>query len=188
MSVEAVNEAIQGLADGIEGVLAKASGEREIVDGVAEVLAEAFANGFDIPEKYKVPGEKYYVMYPLYIDKDEKFCIASAVWGVGQVTPIHDHGVWGVVGILDGVEQEERFAPPEAPGPVQWLGEESFGRHEVTVCCTSDRDLHRVQAGGDQPCVGIHIYGGNIWKIARRGYNAETGAVSYFTSSIPEAS
>jgi predicted metal-dependent enzyme (double-stranded beta helix superfamily) len=54
---------------------------------------------------------------------------------------------------------------------------------QVIVCCTTDQDLHRVSAVGAQPCVGIHVYGGDIGTIRRRSYDVETGDVSWFTSS-----
>lgn len=94
----------------------------------------------------------------------ESFYIASAVWNVGQSTPIHGHGVWGVVGIYSGAERELRFGfpDPEAPGPVELLDEEVFTPGQVTVCCTTDQDIHKVSAATDEPCIGIHIYGGNI--------------------------
>lgn len=179
--------AVDALAEQIAGVLREHSGERAIVDSIAEILDASLAGGFDIPERFKRASPDHYVMYPLYIAPDESFCIASAVWGVGQVTPIHDHGVWGVVGILEGVEQEERFNPPDVAGPLEAFGHEDFSPGEVTICCTTDRDLHRVRAGGDDKCVGIHIYGGDIWKVRRRAYDQNSGKVSYFVSSPPAA-
>ena len=61
-----------------------------------------------------------------------------------------------------------------------------FGPGEVTVCCTSDRDLHQVGCGSDVPCIGIHVYGGDIWQIRRRSFDRATGAVSWFTSARPD--
>ena len=40
------------------------------------------------------------------------FSIASAVWNVGQGTPVHGHETWGVVGIYCGVEVETRYEKP----------------------------------------------------------------------------
>jgi predicted metal-dependent enzyme (double-stranded beta helix superfamily) len=35
--------------------------------------------------------------------------VVSFVWAPGQGTPIHDHRVWGLVGVLRGAETSERF-------------------------------------------------------------------------------
>src|SRR5690606_31125095 len=115
---------------------------------------------------------------------DGSFSIASAVWNVGQETPIHDHGTWGVIGIWSGVEREHRFAKPEQDGQVPvFLEERLLPAGSVEVCCTTDQDIHRVAAATDEPCIGIHVYGGDIGSLPRRWYNAETGEVKYFTST-----
>ena len=46
---------------------------------------------------------------------------------------------------------------------------------QVTVCCTTDDDVHAVAAVGSEPTVGIHVYGGNIGTISRRSYDPATG-------------
>jgi predicted metal-dependent enzyme (double-stranded beta helix superfamily) len=55
-------------------------------------------------------------------------------------------------------------------------------RGQVTVCCTTDDDVHAVAAVGKEPTVGIHVYGGNIGTINRPSYDPATGAVQWFVS------
>ena len=43
------------------------------------------------------------------------------------------------------------------------------------MCCTTDDDVHSVVAVGDEPTIGIHVYGGNIGTIERRAYDPATG-------------
>jgi 3-mercaptopropionate dioxygenase len=50
----------------------------------------------------------------------------------------------------------------------------------VTVCCTTDDDVHAVTAVGDEPTIGIHVYGADIGTIRRRRYDPETGKVEWF--------
>ena len=52
----------------------------------------------------------------------------------------------------------------------------------MTTCCTTDDDVHAVAAVGDEPTVGIHVYGGNIATISRRSYDPATGQSQCFTS------
>lgn len=175
---------LEKLIADIEAVLALGGTEEVITAEVATALHVALADGLALTEPATRASEERYVMYPLYVAPDESFCIASAVWNVGQSTPIHGHGVWGVVGIYSGAERELRFAfpDPKTPGPVQLLDEEVFTPGEVTVCCTTDKDIHKVSAATDEPCIGIHIYGGNIGEIRRRKYEPDTGEIGYFTS------
>lgn len=177
---------LQTFVDGVTDILGRTSDEVEIVDAVAERLRALLAGPFSLRAPYMAPHPERYVMYPLYIAPDNSFCVASAVWGVGQSTPLHDHQVWGVVGIVSGVEHEERFEPCADGAPLAAIESLDLDPGEVTVCCTTDRDIHRVSCGSPTPCVGIHVYGGNIWEIRRRSYDANTGRVSWFTSSLPD--
>lgn len=158
-------------------------GERELTALVAERLQAALADGIELPASVTRPGVDRYVMYPLHVDPAGRFSIASAVWNVGQGTPVHGHETWGVVGIHSGVEHEISFAKPTAGEVPVRDGEEHWGPGSVTVCCTTDDDVHQVFCGGDEPCVGIHVYGADIGTLQRRSYNPETGDVSWFTST-----
>lgn len=157
--------------------------ERVLTELVAERLRAALTSGIDLPEPLTRPDTERYVMYPLHVDPAGRFSIASAVWNVGQGTPVHGHETWGVVGIHSGVEHEISFAKPAREGaPLSRNGEEKWGAGQVTVCCTTDDDVHQVFCGGDEPCVGIHVYGADIGTLPRRSYQPETGEVSWFTS------
>ena len=159
--------------------------EGETEDEVTSRVAELMEGLLDLPDliksehlQVKIGSD---VLRPLHVEEDGSFSIATAVWNVGQKTPIHDHGTWGVVGIYQGVEREERFRPPFDGPPKcdqEWEAEEG----EVFVCCTSDEDVHRVSCGSDIPCVGIHVYGADIGKIERHIYDAKTGKAKKFVS------
>lgn len=158
-------------------------GEKETTDRVRGRLSQAIAQGFALPEAVKEPNPEHYVMYPIFVARDASFCVASAVWGIGQQTPVHDHGVWGVVGILDGVEREEAFRHGQPSAPLVHRSTTDLAAGQVIVCCTTDQDLHRVSAVGQCPCVGIHVYGGDIGTIRRRSYDVDTSDISWFTSA-----
>lgn len=164
-------------------IVRRGGDERTLTSEVADRLVTALAGGLALDPEVTAPDPAKYVMYPLYVAPDKSFSVASAVWNVGQETPIHDHGVWGVVGIHSGVERELRYDLPAGDGPVELLEQADWGPGEVTVCCTTDQDVHKVKCGSDVPCVGIHVYGGDIGEIRRRSYDPATGEVSYFTSA-----
>ncbi|TCP47826.1 putative metal-dependent enzyme (double-stranded beta helix superfamily) [Tamaricihabitans halophyticus] len=157
--------------------------ERDVTASIADTLAELLADkAFTLPASHITAHPDHYVMYPLYVAPDGAFSIASAVWNVGQRTPVHGHETWGVVGIYSGVEREVRYAKPADGVVPERLGEHDWSPGEVTVCCTTDDDVHAVSCAGDLPCVGIHVYGANIGELRRRSYDADTGDVAWFVS------
>jgi predicted metal-dependent enzyme (double-stranded beta helix superfamily) len=148
---------------------------------IAQMLRHLLDVGFAIPAKYKAPKADHYVMYPLWAS--ETISIACAVWGVGQSTPVHDHGTWGVVGIYDGSEYEIRYDPPAGETAMRQVQAADWQPGSVTVCCTSDRDLHSVACSSSVACVGIHVYGADIGAIQRHAYDPATGVTHLFRSA-----
>lgn len=174
---------LSALARTIEELIAQGLSEQELTAAVQAELSAVLASGFELPAGKVQPDPVRYVMYPLHVAADGSFSIASAVWDVGQGTPVHGHETWGVVGIHSGVEVETRFEKPITEGvPLTGLGTEEWGAGQVTVCCTTDDDVHQVRCGGDQPVIGIHVYGADIGTLPRRSYDPDTGAVHWFTS------
>lgn len=185
MTAAPINDSRLGtLVQEIGALVDEYQDERTLTAAVAERLAQALADGIALGPEVTRPDTERYVMYPLHVDPEGRFSIASAVWNVGQGTPVHGHETWGVVGIYSGVEHEISFEKPaESDRPLSTNGEERWGPGQVTVCCTTDDDVHQVFCGSDVPCVGIHVYGADIGTLPRRSYAPETGAVSWFTSS-----
>ncbi|RLV50396.1 hypothetical protein D9V37_04940 [Nocardioides mangrovicus] len=172
------------LTDSLEAIVRESADEVAVTTAVRDALSAALAEGIDLPAWATRPDPERYVMYPLHVAEDGSFSIASAVWDVGQGTPVHGHETWGVVGIHSGVEVETRFAKPAEPDvPLLALGTEEWSAGQVTICCTTDDDVHQVRCGGDHPVVGLHVYGADIGTLPRRSYDPSTGAVHWCTSS-----
>ena len=168
----------------VQSLVARGLDERALTAAVQAELTAVLAAGLRLPEDKTRPDPERYVMYPLHVAEDGSFSIASAVWDVGQGTPVHGHETWGVVGIYSGVEVETRYQKPSLPDvPLVDLGTDEWRAGEVTICCTTDDDVHQVRCGGDQPVVGIHVYGADIGTLPRRSYDPGTGAVHWFVSS-----
>lgn len=168
----------------VRKIVQEGGGEQAVTAKVAARLQSLLLEHNILDPRYTRPKSDNYVLYPIWVEPDGSFCVASAVWNVGQVTPVHDHGTWGVIGIYQGVEHEVLFKPKLATGGVRFrqTGERNIAERQVIVCCMSDQDIHRVSCGSSVPCVGIHVYGADIGTIQRHVYNPETGDVRPFVS------
>jgi predicted metal-dependent enzyme (double-stranded beta helix superfamily) len=175
---------LAALARTVQDLVGRGLDQRTLTAKIRDELAATLESGFTLDPATTRPDPERYVMYPLHVAEDGSFSIASAVWDVGQGTPVHGHETWGVVGIHSGVEVETRFVKPTEPDvPLVAEGTDEWGAGEVTVCCTTDDDVHQVRCGGDRPVVGIHVYGADIGTLPRRSYDPDTGAVHWFTST-----
>jgi predicted metal-dependent enzyme (double-stranded beta helix superfamily) len=176
---------LQTFIDEVGLVVSSSDDQYEITQRVAPMLSALLARGYRLPPEVIRPSSERHVTYPLYIAPDDSWSLASVVWNVGQRTPVHGHETWGVVGIYSGAEREIRYLKPDASaaaGALTSAGEHVWERGQVTVCCTTDDDVHAVAAVGDEPTVGIHVYGGNIGTISRPSYDPATGAAQWFVS------
>lgn len=59
-------------------------------------------------EHYRTDPD-HYARNAIYVDDDDVMSLFALTWLPGQWTPIHDHGTWGVVGVLEGTLEERNF-------------------------------------------------------------------------------
>jgi predicted metal-dependent enzyme (double-stranded beta helix superfamily) len=161
--------------------------EAEILTHGSALLAALISRDDWLPDAYAQPHAEHFQQYLLHADSSERFSIVSFVWGPGQRTPIHDHTVWGLIGMLRGAEYSQPFVlgpdgRPQAKGAAVRL-------EPGNVECVSPRigDIHRVHnAHDDRPSISIHVYGGNIGAVQRSIYT-EDGERKPFISGYSNA-
>src|SRR5450631_3164851 len=76
--------------------------EAAILAQLAPKLETLISHDDWLAEAYAVTAGNRYRQYLLYADALDRFSVVSFVWGPQQGTPIHDHRVWGLVGVLRG--------------------------------------------------------------------------------------
>lgn len=162
--------------------------EDRLLAGAKPLMQELVAQDDWLPEAMAQPHPQYYQQHLLYGDPLDRFSLVSFVWGPGQHTPVHDHTVWGVIGMLRGSECAQRYTQG-ADGRVQSTGEEETLRPgDIDVVSPSLGDIHLVRnALSDQVSISIHLYGGNIGRIQRHVFVPDTGEVKDFISGYSNA-
>jgi predicted metal-dependent enzyme (double-stranded beta helix superfamily) len=147
-----------------------------------ELLAALVAEDDWLPDVYAQPHPQHYQQHLLWADPLDRLSIVSFVWGPGQQTPVHDHRVWGLVGILRGAEVSRTYST-DAAGNLVESAPERLERGSVAAVSPTIGDIHRISnAYDDRVSISIHVYGGNIGKIRRAVFDAQTGATKEFIS------
>ncbi|KQM19123.1 cysteine dioxygenase [Novosphingobium sp. Leaf2] len=146
-----------------------AQDRNEILAGGRGLLARLVAKDGWLPDDFARPHPARYQQYLLHCDSAERFSVVSFVWGPGQATPIHDHRVWGLVGVLRGAEKVQGFRQRPSDGSlVQYGPTRELREGEVELIDPRDGDIHRVEnAFADRTSISIHVYGGNIGAVTR---------------------
>ncbi|WP_018317162.1 hypothetical protein [Bradyrhizobium sp. WSM2793] len=154
---------------------------------LAPKLKELVAADDWLPDAFTAADGKAYRQYLLYADPLDRFSIVSFVWGPGQGTPIHDHRVWGLVGVLRGEELSVSYAR-QPDGSLRPGTTERLARGTVAAVSPDIGDIHAISNGlPDKPSISIHVYGGNIGRIHRSVFDATTGAEHEFVSGYSNA-
>lgn len=155
----------------------------EFLNQVSALLAELIKTDDWLPQSHAVPHPQYYQQYCLHVDPRERFSVVSFVWGPGQATPVHDHTIWGVIGMLRGAEHSQRYVIgadgiPAPEGPLEVLAP-----GDTSIVSAHHGDVHKVtNAHADQVSISIHVYGGNIGTTKRHVYPLEGGPEKDFIS------
>jgi predicted metal-dependent enzyme (double-stranded beta helix superfamily) len=94
---------------------------------------------------------------------DEPFfplTVQLVAWVPGAVSPIHNHGSWGLVALLSGQEKNtfwQRSPIPKFPDKIKTVGDILLVPGDV-LCLMPDA-IHHVEALGDEPTISFNLYG-----------------------------
>jgi predicted metal-dependent enzyme (double-stranded beta helix superfamily) len=159
------------------------SDEAKVLTEGRVLLRELVSTDDWLSEDYAQPHPQYYQQYLLHADPEDRFSVVSFVWGPGQKTPIHNHTVWALIGMLRGAERAENFAINPEGGPMQPLGVDILEPGTVESLSPDTGDIHKVSnLYDDRVSISIHVYGGNIGRISRHVFEGETSARKQFIS------
>ena len=167
----------------VTGLVDTQSDEPRLLPKIGESMRLLVASDDWLDPAFAIPHPQYYQQYLLYADPDDRFSVVSFVWGPGQHTPVHDHTVWGVIGMLRGRELAQNY-DVAADGTPTTVGEEiALGPGAVEFVSPTIGDVHKVRnALDDEVSISIHAYGANIGKVRRHVFPPEGGSSKEFVS------
>ncbi|SFA71781.1 Predicted metal-dependent enzyme of the double-stranded beta helix superfamily [Collimonas sp. OK607] len=176
------SDRLRSFVTAFAALLERKPSEAQILRDGGALLQQLVAIDDWLPAAYAQAQPERYQQYLLHADSAERFSIVSFVWGPGQATPIHDHTVWGLIGMLRGAEFAQAYKHT-ADGRLQVDGAElKLTPGTVEAVSPSVGDIHKVRnAFADSASISIHVYGANIGAVQRSVYT-EDGASKTFIS------
>lgn len=172
---------------GMTRLVERARDEPTMLAEGRKLLAALIADDGWLPEAFARPDPATYRQYLLYCDPLERFSVVSFVWEPGHRTPIHDHTVWGLVGVLRGAELCREYAPDGERIVARGL-EHTMTEGMIEAVSPAVGDWHVVaNALADRTSVSIHVYGGNIGAVRRHMVDGSSGEIRDFVSGYSSA-
>ncbi|MEZ5652041.1 MAG: cysteine dioxygenase [Burkholderiaceae bacterium] len=144
--------------------------EAAVIGAVQDALRGLLGKSGWLPASHSRPRGDRYAQYPLYVAADGSFSVVSFVWSPGQWTPIHDHTVWGVIGIHQGRERTEAYRLERGEMVVTKCIDAEVG--DVGAVSPRIGDIHRVGNVSDEVAISIHAYGGDIGRVERHTFDS----------------
>lgn len=128
-------------------------------------------------------GGKPFSQYFLCGSQNDLWYAVLCVWLPGATTPIHDHGGWGVVGVLEG---EERTIIYRRKGDGETNDDEvSVTEGSVFTCKAKEtttfiggQDVHKVVNSGEKKAISLHVYEKNLGVVGRNQFDEISGEVT----------
>src|SRR5262245_4882267 len=169
----------------------------ELLRRIRAPFAALMADPDWLPDEFGRPGAKTgmggeIATWLLFRAGDGSLSFSALVVPPGQVTPVHDHLVWGLVGLYRGAQEEVVYRRTD-DGAID-------GRADLAVAATNqlapgsfyellppDGDIHSVQTTGDVPSVSLHLLGADIGCMLRHSFDPPQHAVRAFKSGWANA-
>lgn len=96
----------------------------------------------------------------LYDEPDFALTVQTVAWSPQSISPIHNHGSWGIVALIDGAEKNtfwQRSPTPEFPDRIVKTGEHILMAGDIL--CLMPNAIHQIEVIGDEPTISFNIYG-----------------------------
>ena len=150
---------IDRVADAADRVIAIAPLMQALVGRVGPLLTA----------EHRRADPEHYARNAIHLDPSGDLSLFALVWLPGQWTPVHDHGSWGVVGIVEGVLEERAVMSTRgeitADEGIELRrgGMVLLNPGSVSTFVPNPDHIHMTGVPADRaPCVSLHLYGRNM--------------------------
>ena len=101
--------ALDDLVAAVDRALAAGGTEREMCEAMRPAMAALLASPAAVPAEAREPFEGQAVGNLLHADPAGRFHVLAVVFPEGTSSGVHHHGCWGVIGYLEGGDEETRY-------------------------------------------------------------------------------
>jgi len=165
-----MHPALDSFLSGARAMVARHQDAAGRVDAIAPLMLGLLNSdrGFLGPAHFRSTPD-HYARNAIYICPSGDISLFALVWLPGQWTPVHDHGSWGVVGVVSGMLEERAYMP--ADGDItadtgirlRRGGVVLLNPGAVTSFVPNPDHIHVTGVPAEREmCVSLHLYGRNM--------------------------
>lgn len=161
---------VDGFVEACRKVIGSEPDAADRVTAIAPLMQDLIrhAPGF-LGAEHLVSDPSHYARNAIYICPSGELSLFALVWLPGQWTPVHDHGSWGVVGVVEGVLEERAYMAVDGEITqnegirLRRGGLVLLNAGAVTTFVPNPDHIHMTGVASERArCVSLHLYGRNM--------------------------
>ncbi len=150
----------------LEDILLDIPGDRDRLKAIMPLVRHLLTSSYWLQMEYDRPSPKTgWSVKMLYREPEYPLTVQMVAWQPGSVSPIHNHGAWGIVALINGEEKNrfwKRSPTAEHPNRLELVGEKILQPGEIISFMPSA--IHSVESIGDEPTISFNLYGETNYK------------------------
>jgi predicted metal-dependent enzyme (double-stranded beta helix superfamily) len=145
----------------LEDILATVPDDRSRLELICPLVRQLLTSSEWLQMNFSLPDpDPGWSVVMLYDEPDFEITVQNVAWSPGSISPIHNHGTWGVVALLDGQEKNtlwQRSPTAEYPNQIKVVDEILLQPGDILGILPEA--IHQVEALGDVPSISFNLYG-----------------------------
>ncbi len=145
----------------LEDILTNIEGDRDRLKAIRPLVRKLLGNNPWLLTEYEAPDpELGWSVTMLYDEPDFPLTVQTVAWLPGQVSPIHNHGTWGLVALISGQEKNtfwQETDPSNFTSNIKQVGELTLNPGDIIGFLPNT--IHHVKALGDEATISFNLYG-----------------------------
>ena len=145
----------------LEDILTTIEGDRLRLDAIRPLVRQLLNNNPWLLTEYSPPDpELGWSVTMLYDEPSFPLTVQSVVWLPGQISPIHNHGTWGLVALISGQEKNtlwQEIYQSNSISEIKQVGELILNPGDIISFLPNT--IHHVEALGNEPSISFNLYG-----------------------------
>lgn len=158
-----MGEVVAELVDAVGAVLDRGLSEEASIEAMWPAMERFLERAGDLPEDARQPdADGGAIGHLLHADAEERFHVLSVVFPPGTSSGTHEHGCWGIIGYVGGLDEETRYRRVDGGDGDDGCVLEEVERvvHEpgtISRLLPPNEMHHRVRNPGDVDGVSVHV-------------------------------
>lgn len=145
----------------LESILLATENNRQRLQLMCPLVRRLLAGSSWLQFNFLLPDPDVgWAVLSLYDEPDFPLTIQLVSWLPGFVSPIHNHGTWGLVALISGQEENtfwRSLDPIHHPERIEPI--ETYTASAGEILCFLPDAIHQVEPIGNEPVVSFNLYG-----------------------------